>query len=732
MEGKAPPFIPANAAQAAASSHSATEEHFDSTLHSYVHILVKRKIVTFIALAAGLLLAVFINLTQIPVYEASTELVIEPKLTGEPGQESAAANLMRDPTFLMTQTRLLRGQKFADRVLANLDSSDQLKLLQSLGRSVPKSRIYNFKPTEKESSVLSAAIQRSVSLGQVASGARILQLSVTGYLPEICASVANAAAEAYVLLNHESHIELFQKRFAMTNRSLSEIREKVKASELALEKVNAEIKLLGALKVFGELYPEVVNLRKNISDLSVQLAESQRSLKQSQLGQRHDMLSLIVKPHLDLDSLTAVDSDLTNLKSLLEQEIDTNREIYNSIYKRIQEMELTGGSDIWVDIKVIQPAGLPSKPVRPNKGMNVLLGLLLGLVAGISLSFFLEYLDSSVRSIDDVKAYLRLTSLGMVPEVEFEAEDLRSMRAEAGSQGLGRIMWSTSDLKIPLYVAEAYRIIRTNFVFGAVDKSLKIFQVTSAVKGEGKTTTTVNLGISLAQVGMRVLIVDADLRRPSLHRALHLEADHAGFQHILTGRASFESVVQKTSIANLSVLISGGIPEHPAELLSSAAMKQFLSHVRNHYDVVLIDSPPVISVADSPVIASHVDGTILVVRAGYIPRRLNLQAKKAIEAVNGKVLGIVLNGVSSDHHPYYYNRYYTDNYYTYGDQKTGKRKGRKKSPMHGDDVGGFEKLRLSLLPFVPEPVRDIFSGREDSRKRRPAREPDNSESELTV
>ncbi len=692
---------------------SQADEPIDAAMHAYWHTLIKRKFVILAAVIFCMVVSFFINLMQTPVYESSSELVVEPKVTGDPAQDASAANLMRDPTFLMTQTRLIGSNKFSERTLLTLDHSEQISLLESYGRRIEETRKKNFILSESEKRLLIEVIRKALSLRQVVSGARILEVAVTGYAPAICTQLADAAAETYVLMNHESHIELFKKRFSMTNKSLTEIREKIKTSELALNKVNAEIKLYEALKIYGEKYPDVVSLRFSIRSLGLQLEEMQRNLQQSEVGQRQNMLTLIVKPHLDLSGLLAIEPDLRNLKSLLDQETETNREIYNSIYKRLQEMEVTGGSTVWIDMKIIRQASVPYRPIRPNKKMNMLLSLFIGFFMGISLAFFLEYFDSSIRNVDDVKSYLRVNALGIVPEVEFGTADMLQMQDKAEKEGFSRVMWSTNDLKIPLYVAEAYRIIRTNFVFGAVDKSLKIFQVTSAVKGEGKTTTTVNLGISLSQVGMKVLLVDADLRRPSIHKTLHLSNNTRGLDQILRGEMSLEEAVQKTSIPNLWVLTSGGIPDHPSELLSSNAMRHLLVKLRSLYDVILIDSPPIISVADAPVIASHVDGTILVVRAGYIPRRLTLQAKKFVEAVNGKVLGIVLNSVSSEHHPYYYYRYYTDNYYTYyGDENKKKRKHKKKSPIQNESFSPLEKIRFGFLPLVPKSLQNALLGNE--------------------
>ncbi|OGW84242.1 MAG: hypothetical protein A2Z83_08155 [Omnitrophica bacterium GWA2_52_8] len=694
--------LPPYGAKPAVESHS--EDHLEANLFAYWHILVKRRLVLLMALLVCLGLALIINSMQTPIYRTGAELVVEPKSSNESNTDLQLNNLMRDPTYLMTQSRLVSSKKFAKRVLETaVDTGIQIQMLEQAGRSISHERKKNFKLEDREQELLMRIFAGSITLRPVAAGARIFSLEVKGTQADLCAELANIAAEVYVEMNHAANIDAFKSRFSMTSKSLNEIREKVKASEMALEKVAAEADLLKALKVFGEKYPDVIKLQGMIRALSGKLEESQNSLQLSQIAQRQRMFSIILKPHLTAEELIPVESDLTNLKNLLEQEIETNREIYNSIYKRLQEMELAGGASLWVDIKVIEPAAIPGRPIQPNKKMNVLLSLVIGAFIGLALAFFLEYLDSSLRSLEDVRAHLRVNALGIIPEVEFETADLRELQDKFHAEGSSRVMWSTSDLKIPLYVAEAYRIIRTNFVFGAVDKSLRIFQVTSAVKGEGKTTTTVNLGISLAQVGLKVLLIDADMRRPSLHHALRLPKEGLGLQHVLKEGLPLEAVVQKTKTENLQVITSGGIPEHPAELLSAPVLTAFLNTLREVFDVVLIDSPPVISVADAPIIASRVDGTILVARSGYIPRRLSIQAKKAIEAVNGKIIGCVLNSVAASHHPYYYYRYYSDHSYGYyGSEANGAGGKKRRSPIQGERVSSLEKLKLVFQSLLPK------------------------------
>jgi len=320
---------------------------------------------------------------------------------------------------------------------------------------------------------------------------------------------------------------------------------------------------------------------------------------------------------------------------------------------------------------------------------------------GIGLAFFLEYLDSSIRTLDDVQNLLRVFPLGMVPQVELIVKGPVESKDEKAPRRLSRIFWNTSDESVPIHVTEAYRIIRTNLAFGSVDETSKVFQVTSAVKGEGKTTTTANLGISMAQAGNKVLVIDADMRRPALHHVFRLEGVRHGLNDLIADGRSLESLVEPTGIPNLFCLPAGRIPPNPSELLSSKRMKELIEECKMLFDVVFLDSPPVISVADSPIIASRVDGTILVARSGYLPRDLCLQAKKSIEAVHGRIIGCVLNSVLREHHSYYYHRYYDyGDYYYYGDDKeksSKRKKGRKTKMTIWDRLGLFKEPMLAFL-----------------------------------
>ena len=630
----------------------------EAGIHAYLHILRNRKGVLIGSVLATLSIAFFVNITQTPIYEASAELVLQPRDSRNTAPTQSLSFSIQDPTYLLTQFRLIRGPFLAEKVLKKLEQTEnRTPLLENFSIRPSRKKKDPGVFSDKEHRALVGAIQRSIAARQVERGARIIEISLAGEVPPMVARLANAAAETYVETNYESHMDSFRQNFLMISKSLAEIREKIKTGEAAFQKIDSEIRLLEALKIYGDRHPQVVQLRAEIPQLAQKLSRGMQNLAMMEVSQQKDLVPLLTTASTELAALEKIESDLYTLRPILEQELNTNREMYNSIFRKLQEVEVSGGESVWMDAKVVEPASVPSRPVRPNKKMNLLMGLFVGLFLGIGLAFFREYLDSTMRGMEDVQNYLKLFPLGMVPFVSFAKED----SANAGGEPVVRqekLYWLASDSDVPLYVSEAYRIIRTNLAFGSLDASLKVLQVTSAVKGEGKTTTAANLAISLAQAGSRVLLVDADLRRPALHRILGVPESGGGLSDGLTNGRSWESLTVETTTPNLFFLSAGSIPPNPSELLSSKRMKSFIDELRERYDFVVMDSPPVISVADAAIIASRVDGTIFVSRSGFVPRHLCLQAKNALESVNGKVVGCVLNSVHSQHQPYHYEQYH--------------------------------------------------------------------------
>ena len=287
-------------------------------------------------------------------------------------------------------------------------------------------------------------------------------------------------------------------------------------------------------------------------------------------------------------------------------------------------------------------------PVRPKKGLSIALGVIIGLVVGVGLAFFIEYLDTSVKTIDDVERTLQSPVLGVIP------------------QNVGFLLEEGAESPH----AEAYRVLRTNLLFSRKDDKLNSIAVVSAGAGEGKSTTVMNLATVFAQNGSRVVIVDSDLRRPTLHKMLRV-TNSIGLTNYLLRQNSLEEVIQTSNLPTLDFMASGKLPSSSMGVLSSTQMRNLINELKQRYDYVFFDSPPIMGVSDASILASEVDLTLQVIQYRRYPQPMNIRAKQMIEKVGGNLLGIVLNNInmSQDESYYYYSGYYHEYYAKNGDDE---------------------------------------------------------------
>jgi len=348
--------------------------------------------------------------------------------------------------------------------------------------------------------------------------------------------------------------------------------------------------------------------------------------------------------------------------SLLKRDLETNQQLYESILQRMKEAGVSAALKS-SNIRVVDPARVPTYPSQPNVPRNLLLGILLGLISGVGLAFGVEMMDNTVRTPEQVQVVSALPSLGIVPmSIPFNGNGSKLLKQSSRSR-----VEIISHSHPKSEIAESYRALRTSILLSALGSPPQVILVTSALPQEGKTTTAVNCSIVLAQQGGRVLLVDGDLRRPSVHHSLGLRAG-GGLSTLLTGTNQIEQVlVRAPQVPNLFVLPAGPTPPQPAELLSSDLMKHFIATWRGQFDHIVIDTPPALSVTDAVALSVEADSVILVIRSGATSKEALRRARDLLLRVNAKVTGVVVNAADLRapdlHHYYYSGGTYASHYY---------------------------------------------------------------------
>jgi len=348
--------------------------------------------------------------------------------------------------------------------------------------------------------------------------------------------------------------------------------------------------------------------------------------------------------------------------SILKREAEANKALYDGLLTKLKEAGISAGLRS-SNIRVVDPAMVPTYPARPAKTRNIALSLVIGLVGGIGLALLREYMDNTVKSPDDIEALVRLPSLAVVPAFsESNGDRPRSklLKRASGNGHEKRIELVAQHLP-KSQVSEAFRALRTALLLSQADHPPQVILVTSALPREGKTTAAANLAVTLAQLGDRTLLIDADLRKPGIGRLLSLgTGKYAGLSSYLAGVSSLDLVtIQHSAIPNLSAIPTGPLPPNPADLLSSHKLTEAIAELRTKFKFIVLDSPPIMAATDAVILSVKADGVLLVVRSGETPKEAFTRTRDLLLSVKCHLLGVVLNAVDSTAPDYYYSyRYY--------------------------------------------------------------------------
>jgi len=424
--------------------------------------------------------------------------------------------------------------------------------------------------------------------------------------------------------------------YVVSDPTLAAIRRSLIDSEVSLELL---------LENYGMNHPDVKTRRAAVEELSKKLDDALVGLKRGLEAEyeMHRARFEALEAELEAARETDIAAERTRFLPFekAQRELGVQRSILNALQARVAQE----GIELEVPrtpVKIVDRAEPPTGYVSPNFVLNILLSLFVGIGAGIGLAFFIEYLDTSVKTVDDVERYLGLPVIGIIPQ---KVRHLIDEGAESPH-------------------AEAYRVLRTNLQFSSKGTAGGAFAVASGGVGEGKSTTLANLAYVCAAMGDQVLIVDSDLRRPVQHQIMGMSG-RVGLTNVLSGDMPAEELIQPTSVPNLHFLPSGKLSRSMVGLLDSHRIRELVKNLKARYDYVFFDSPPLMGVSDASILASEVDGVLLVVQYRKYPRVVSSRAKRILEGVGANVLGVVLNNINimRDDYYYYYHSYYSHYYY---------------------------------------------------------------------
>lgn len=631
-----------------------------------------------------------------------------------------------DAEFYQTQYELLQSHSLAERVVTDLGLQDDPAFL-AVGNSSTLLRLrgwlFGKGPDTTSAAADIAARQRSAADRLLANlkvepvrNSSIVRLSYDSPNRKLAQAIANAVANAYITLSLERRYDASTYARTFLQDRLQELKQKLEDSEkqvvsyaeaqhivgdgqkqtmaqsnleaanqdlakAATDRLRAELlwqqvkstdglglpqilddKTIQALRAtradlanqyqnklsfFKPAYPELKQLKAQIDSLDRQIQTEVGLVKDSIKAQYDDAVSAEQSLSEQVEKLKAdvTDFQKRNIEyTTLQREVDTNQQLYDGLLQRYKEIGVAGGVGT-NNISVVDKAELPLAPHSPSLLRNTAVALVLGLLLGAAAAFAREQFDDTYKSPEDLEEDLGLPLLGLIPMARDPGEHAKLIQDPRSN------------------LAEAYRSLRTALQFSTTTGMPKSLLITSARPSEGKSTTATTLARNFAELGMRVLLIDADLRRPSIHHNLGI-ANAAGLANCLTGAALPPDVFQKTTVSGLTVLTSGPLPPNPAELLAGARMLSLLTVATAKFDIVIVDGPPVGGLADAPLLASVTIGTLLVINGAETRRGVAKAALKRLHFARAQMVGALINKVDMRHQNYGYGYGYGS---VYGD-----------------------------------------------------------------
>ncbi len=459
---------------------------------------------------------------------------------------------------------------------------------------------------------------------------------------------------------------------------------------------------------YSDSHRQIQMLEIELQDLKAKLDNEiqklvRRATTNDPLASRSDIISRILSTSIDLEMANAKLEGLTQTKELYDERIITlpdtelelarivrnvrlDEKIHSMMMEKYEDAKIAEQAKVG-NVRILDTAGLPFTPISPKVTRDLLVGIVFGLALGIGAAFFVHSLDTKLRTLEDMENYVKLPVAGTIPlitESESRIEEYNRLIEHAEGENRDQLMKSMHFIMMQLVshyapkspIAEAYRTLRTNIVSRKPAGSTTIL-ITSAGPKEGKSTTAVNLAVTMAQMNNRVVLVDMDMRRPMIHTKFGIDKERGSSDYLIDPEIKLTEVTKPSGILNLDLITSGFVPPNPSELIASKRLDTMLEELKTHYDCILFDSPPIIAVTDALILTKKLDLTFIVVRAGFTEKGIVKRTKELMENIDAKIDGIIVNSIYAQSYyskrSYYYYHYYYY-YYYYGDEVPTKQK----------------------------------------------------------
>jgi len=602
------------------------------------------------------------NLT--PEQLAALEPYEDAITSGEEVEPQAQTNLV---IIRYDHTDPVMAQKIADTLadvfVANntkLQEGTTSKATEDLAQEIAK---YQTQIHDKEQAVFAYAKQYNLPLSDT-PGANLEQQRVSTYSSQLLEAEnkkrdLQAAYEAA-----KNSPDPFANPELQKDERILKLREKI--SDLKDKKI-------GLLEKYTDQWPEVKQVQAQIDQLEAELKKAPGEVlttMKAKADAAAQQLAGLQKAYATESGLTAQQTKNIIELASMRADLASDQQYYNTLLQKRRELQAVS-PDSGTTVSVENYSRLPRGPVGPYRMRTILIAFVLSLIVGIGLAFLLDFLDDTIKTVDDVDRYINLPALALIPAVRNDKGRLRD--GSPAEPGETTALAMVKDVRSP--IAESYRHLRTSLLLSSAGTAPRTILVTSSQPSEGKTTTAINTAFMLAQTGAQVLIIDCDLRRPRLHAHFNI-SNARGLTNCLSGEASdFDSVIQTCEqLSNLKLLTSGPMPPNPAELLGSEEMRKLLVSLSEKFTHVIVDSPPAISFTDASILSTFVDGVILVVHGGRSSRAVVRRAKQQLLDVGAHIFGVVLNNVNIQKtQDYYYGGYYgyyKSSYYTSAEEES--------------------------------------------------------------